>query len=194
VAVTVAGEEDAAATITPAPKALEIKGSTLLVEGLAAWIAARKAGKKEKVVNDKKRKMDDAPPAPPIEVKEFTCDWKPGCVVQLKGLNKDACDREAIRAVVDNEIPGLAEGAVYADYSRGQPDGAVRFSEPSEAITKLAAQINAGEVEVAGAKVESACVLEGDAEKAYWDNFIAFKNKQIRHKAEEKANKRQRRR
>ena len=41
-------------------------------------------------------------------------------------------------------------------------------------------------LEIAGAKLEDAILLEGDAEKKYWDDFIEFKKKQMRHRAEER--------
>ena len=75
---------------------------------------------------------------------------------------------------------------IYVDFSRGQKDGAVRFLV-SDKVADLCAKLGSGEVLVSGAKVESAHVLEGDAEIKYWDEFMAFKNKQMSHKRDEKS-------
>jgi hypothetical protein len=86
------------------------------------------------------------------------------------------------------------EKGIYADYSRGQTDGAIRFKEPSDSISALVTKLASGHVEIAGIKVESASILDGEEEQKYWANFIEFKNKQARHKAEEKASKKKSRR
>jgi hypothetical protein len=129
------------------------------------------------------------------EGRTFTFDWKPGCVIKLKGLS-GACDREAMLAMLakgmDIPVSEVMDKKVYADYSRGQPDGAIRFPDFDDSIAKLADRLKAGELEISDAKVEDAKVLDGDEEKEYWTNFIEFKNRQIRHKEEEKRNRRNR--
>ena len=161
------------------------------------------AASPERDGSNKKRKRDDddkddttesPPPPPPL----FTVDWKPGCVIQLKGLSTTDCDREAILDAAmtglgwntdkdgdNNEEENEKRKLLYADYSRGQPDGAIRFPEPSEDIAKLQTKLSSGELLIAGSKVGSAVVLRDDDEKQYWDNFITWKNKKLQHRAEE---------
>jgi hypothetical protein len=180
---------------------LTLGGNTLDVITLREWIDSKK--KINKQSNDagakpgpKKREREEVP-EPEIVVKEFTVDWKPGCVIQVKGLG-ESCDREAIRAAVAKGLEmteeETVEKGIYADYSRGQTGGAIRFNEPSDSISALVTKLASGDVEIAGAKVESASILEGEEEQKYWANFIEFKNKQARHKAEEKASKKKTRR
>lgn len=192
--------EKAAADLVgePPKKVLELKGTTLQVQKLRDWIDARKVEKPKNSNKDNggdnhnknsDSKQDDTKDAAAkrkheeIEVKVFTLDWKPGCVIELKGLDAETCDREALRETL-KDMPD-----VYADYSRGQTEGAIRFPEPSEKVKEFADKLQSGEVVVGGKKVESARVLDGEDEKAYWQKFIDFKNNQIRQKAEEKANK-----
>jgi La domain/RNA binding motif len=126
----------------------------------------------------------------------FTMDWKPGCVIALKGIaTTEPCDREgilsAVAAFLGTTVPEMkANKTVYVDYSRGQTEGAIRFSEPSESVEKLCAQLQSGEITIAGAKVESAVVLQGEAETAYWNNFIAFKTKQLQQRTDERSSSR----
>lgn len=169
----------------PPKRVLELKGQTLTVQKLRDWIDARKSEKPKKngKDDDKDDKKDNKRKSEEIEVKVFTLDWKPGCVIELKGLDAESCDREVLRETL-KEFPD-----VYADYSRGQTEGAIRFPEPSDKVQELADKLQKGDVEIGGKKVESARVLEGEEEKAYWQKFIDFKNNQIRQKAEEKANK-----
>jgi hypothetical protein len=194
--------EKAAADLVGEPpnKVLELKGNTLKVQKLRDWIDERKVDKPKNSrdkdsstnnggVKNSDSKHDDAKDGAAkrkheeIEVKLFTLDWKPGCVIELKGLDAETCDRETLRETL-KDMPD-----VYADYSRGQTEGAIRFPEPSEKVKEFAEKLQNGDVVVGGKKVESARVLDGDDEKAYWQKFIDFKNNQIRQKAEEKANK-----
>jgi len=130
-----------------------------------------------------KRKKENEP-----EVKTFTIDWKPGCVISLKGLAGE-CDREAILDAVSKglEMPleEVKELRIYADFARGQTDGALRFREPTDLIQKLAMKLSGDELKIAGEKVEAVKILEGKEESEYWEKFIEFKNKQIKHKMEE---------
>jgi len=182
-------------------KGLEIKGEKIVIKKLSDWIAAEKEiyrkkmeerGKnKEKEGDDKGEKSSDkrennekkrAKPAP--EPVQFTFDWKPGCVIELKGLDEKSCDRESIKAIAE-----LGSTSVWADYSRGQSDGAVRFSEPSDEIKKLAEKLNSGEVKIGDAAVGSARVLEGDDEKAYWKKWIEYKTKLLQQRQDERSGK-----
>ena len=125
----------------------------------------------------------------------FNFDWKPNCVIRLEGL-PDSCDREAILSAVATGL-GVDEEAVksrkiYADFSRGQTEGAIRFPDSDDAIPQLAQKLKSGDLEISSTKVGDARILEGEEEKKYWDDFIEFKNKQIRHKEEEKRQKKKR--
>jgi hypothetical protein len=174
-------------TTNAAKTTLELGGNTLEVILLKEYIGQRKKEKKGKKdtpdtngeANSKKRKADDKPA---VEIKEFKIDWKPGCVISIKGLSA-SCDREAIKDAVakglNTDDKELLDKGIYADYSRGQTQGAIRFSEPNDNIKELAEKMAKGEIEIAGTKLESAAVLEGEEEAKYWQAFIEFKNKQI---------------
>ena len=128
---------------------------------------------------------------------EYTVQWKPGCVIQIKGLPEE-CDREAISEAVAKGLEitsdAVKEQKIYIDYSRGCKDGAIRFNEPSDDIQSIANKLSSGDLLVKDTKVESVTVLEGEDEKKYWENFIDFKNKQIRLRSEERKRKRRKRR
>jgi RNA recognition motif-containing protein len=123
------------------------------------------------------------------ETPTFTVDWKPGCVIRLKGL-PETCDREAIleaiASALDISVTEVRARRIYADYSRGQTDGAIRFPEVADHIADVAKRVNDGDVQVGGEKISEATLLEGDEEKKYWEDFMEFKNKQIRHREEER--------
>jgi hypothetical protein len=148
------------------------------------------AGKKHGREEDEKAEEDNKE-----EIPTFKSDWKPGCVIKIKGL-PSACDREALLDMVakglEITVDQVKDRKIYVDYSRGQPDGALRFAEFADHITKTAASLKSGDLEISGAKVKDAFVLEGEEEQVYWKNFIEFKNKQIRHKEEEKQARRKR--
>lgn len=179
-------------TVEPKKK-LTVGDNTLEVVTMKEWLESKKKKKNVTPDSSKKRDRDE-----PVAFEELKIDWKPGCVVRLKGLNTEACDREAIRDAVCKAMGITEQGSkdlgIYADYSRGQTEGAIRFNEPGESIAELTAKLSSGDVEIAGAKVESASILEGDEESKYWADFIAFKNKQLKHRAEEKASKKRSRR
>lgn len=145
--------------------------------------------------NTNKRKSYDKKPEPPkTPFKPFEVDWKPGCVIQLKGLS-DTCDRESILETVGSilhlSMDDVKDKKIFADFSRGQTDGAIRFSVPDD-VPKVLEALKTKEI--AGSKVEAATVLEGDVEKEYWDKFIAFKNEQRKQQAEERSHKKRRNR
>jgi hypothetical protein len=127
------------------------------------------------------------------EVEKFTIDWQPGCVIKMKGLPEE-CDREAmmdaIAAGLDISVDDIKARKIYADYSRGQTEGAIRFPEKSDEIGKLANRLKEGEVKIKDTQVQEVVVLEGDEEKKYWEDFIEFKNKQRLQREEEKQEKR----
>mmetsp|Transcript_2183 Transcript_2183/g.3246 ORF Transcript_2183/g.3246 Transcript_2183/m.3246 type:complete len:373 (+) Transcript_2183:97-1215(+) len=179
-------------------KVLTLKGEDLKIVKLIDYIEFRKQRNKKKEEKGKSESNGAAENGkrdvgkrkePPIVVEKFEIDWKPGCVIEVKGLDKEKCDRESIKAAVEIE-----DNSMYADYSRGQSDGALRFSKPCDEIKQFAEKLNSGEIMIAGSKVESARVLEGEEEEAYWKKFIDFKNKQLQVRAEEAANKNKKRR
>lgn len=121
--------------------------------------------------------------------KKFKFDWKQGCVIRLTGL-PESCDREAILDAVskglDISAEKVMEDKIYADFSRGQDCGAIRFAEPTESVATLCSKLSSGDVEIADSKVKSAFILEGDEEKKYWDDFINFKTTQMRQRGNER--------
>jgi RNA recognition motif-containing protein len=186
-------EKAAAAALTlkegsevEARETLEIGGSKLTVMLLSEHVSTRKKEKeaREKTKSGKKRDRS----GDEKEIREFTCEWQPGCVIKVAGL-PEGCDREAILDAVAFQLNISVEEVkgrkVYADFSKGQTEGAIRFREPAD-VKEMADQLKNGELKVRGEKVKDAFILEGDIEKKYYDDFIAFKNKQIRHHEETK--------
>jgi hypothetical protein len=204
-------EKAAEATLTTkAGETLEPKEKLVVGEAksplevilLSEYVESRKKQKAESSEKngsaETSKKRDRAEEEDEVEksdVPTFTVDWKPGCVIQLMGL-PEACDREALLGAVakglEISLEDVKTRKIYADYSRGQNDGAIRFPEPDEAIAKLATSLKSGDLLVSETKVTDAHVLEGEDEEKYWRTFIEFKNKQIRHKEEEKQSRKKR--
>ncbi len=166
------------------------KSATELGVMLLSEFVASCKDKKEKR-GDKKRSKSE-PEADEKEIPKFTFDWKPKCVIKVKGL-PEGCDREAMLSAIGKGLDVSPEDVmarkIYVDYSRGQKDGAIRFPEPSDSVDELAKKLKAGELKILDAAVVDAALLEGDEEKKYWENFIEFKNKQAIQRAEEKKNR-----
>lgn len=186
-------------TVTPS-KILQLGGNTLSVMLLKDYIASRKSGKK----SDDKRKASDeieereeeTKAEDPVEVQgtAFVLDWKPGCVVSIKGIAEGNCDREgileAVAKALDTTVTDVkAKKSIYVDYSRGQTEGAIRFSEPSDSVKVLCDKLAAGDALIAGCKVASAAILHGDDEQSYWTKFIAFKSKQQQLRKNERSSR-----
>jgi hypothetical protein len=158
--------------------------------------AIRNRGGKNKKDKENKRKRDredkDGEYKKEDPVK-YVVDWKPGCVLKLKGLPEN-CDREALLDAMAEGLKTTVEEVrnqrIYADYSRGHSDGAIRFQEPSDTIADLVKKFNDGELKVMDGKVEETKILEGDEEKKYWDDFIEFKTKQMNNGRDKKRGKR----
>eukprot|EP00536_Pseudo-nitzschia_multiseries_P007185 jgi/Psemu1/324642/estExt_fgenesh1_pg.C_1660007 len=167
---------------------------------LSEHVAKRKEEKSNR--ETKKRSAPEsggaAKPEEEKDTPKFTFDWKPGCVIKVRGLPTE-CDREAMLAAIGKALDISADEVktrkIYVDYSRGQTDGAIRFPEQSDSIADVAKKLKDGELMILDAKVEDAAILEGDEEKKYWGDFIEFKTKQMIQRAEEKkrGNKRQKR-
>mmetsp|Transcript_22578 Transcript_22578/g.33771 ORF Transcript_22578/g.33771 Transcript_22578/m.33771 type:complete len:378 (+) Transcript_22578:195-1328(+) len=182
-------------------KVLTVKGTELRVKTMQQWLDKKKTkrdGQSPKAQNNNKEKSkkranaeaEEEEMKAQIEAIQFKLDWKPGCVISVKGL-PDNCDREMILAAVKSFM-GDGEITVRADYSRGQKDGAVRFDEPNEKISSLALELKEGKITIGEEKVQSASVLEGEEEKKYYDDYIAFRTKQMRMHAEEKLKRKKR--
>lgn len=148
--------------------------------------------KKHSESPNKKRKGREEEPEEDIEVKTFTFDWQPGCVVKLKGVPVD-CDREALLDMIatgmEITVEEVTDKKIYVDYSRGAKDGALRFPVHGDHIATICKNLAEGKLEIKGSKVEGARVLDGEEEKKYWEDFIAFKNKQIQQRVDEKRSK-----
>mmetsp|Transcript_18071 Transcript_18071/g.41330 ORF Transcript_18071/g.41330 Transcript_18071/m.41330 type:complete len:160 (+) Transcript_18071:3-482(+) len=149
--------------------------------------------RKEKKEKREEKKRSQPEPDEAKDIPKFTFDWKPNCVIKVRGL-PEGCDREAVLSAIgkglDISLEDVKSRKIYVDYSRGQKDGAIRFPEASDGVAALAKKLEAGELMILDAKVEDALVLEGDEEKKYWEEFIEFKNKQMIQRAEEKKNSR----
>ncbi|KAL3908930.1 MAG: hypothetical protein SGILL_008294 [Bacillariaceae sp.] len=160
---------------------------------LADYIDAirAKSGKHRKNKDNRKRDRDGDDKEE--EPAKYIVDWKPGCVIKLKGM-PETCDREALLDMMAEGLKTTVEEVrnqrIYADYSRGQSDGAIRFNEPSDSIADIVKKLNDGELKVMDTKVEETRILEGDEEKKYWDDFIAFKTKQMNNSHQKKKGRR----
>ena len=155
----------------------------LLSEHIAMRKENRKRGEQKK---RKQRELDQE-----TEKSKFTIEWKPNCVIKVSGL-PEGCDREAMLRTIskglDVSLEDIKARKIYVDYSRGQKDGAIRFPEQSDDVGEISKKLKTGELMIMDTKVEDAFVLEGEEETKYWDEFIAFKNKQMIQRAEEKKN------
>lgn len=144
--------------------------------------------------SDKKRSRDEKEEEDDTPLPTYKFDWNSGCVIRISGL-PEGCDRESLLEAVakglDVEVDEVKSRKIYADYSRGQTDGAIRFVEdPDKKVAVLAKKLKDGNIKISGEhKVGDAIVLEGDEEKKYWENFIEFKTKQIQEKEMEKRNR-----
>ena len=172
---------------------LTLGDAALTVRTLTDYVEERKALKDQdgdgSYANERKRNRHDNGDDEDAASAAFTVEWKPGCVIRLEGLPEN-CDREAILDSIakglDVTVDQVKDRKIYADFSRGQKDGAIRFID-SDNVAELCAKLASGDLTIAGAKVESAKVLEGEDEKKYWDEFVAFKKKQLSHKRDEKS-------
>lgn len=171
-------------------------GTELEVMLLSEYIENQKKERNEQLgrKESNKRSRDDDAPEEPQELPKFLLDWKPGCVIKLRGL-PESCTREAIIEMLslglDISVEEVKARKIYADYSRGQTEGAIRFPEPNDKIAILAKRLADGDLTIQDVKLEEAVILAGNDEEKYWTEFADFKTKQIQHKAEEKRMKQQ---
>jgi hypothetical protein len=135
---------------------------------------------------------DDNDNKDPHSAPKYTVDWKPSCVIKLKGV-PDGCDREAmlecLATGLGTDMDGVKSRKIYVDFSRGQQDGAIRFPEPSDCIAELAKRLKEGELKINDSKVEEVYILEGDEETKYWEDFMAFKTRQMVQRHDNKKHK-----
>ena len=178
-------------------KVLKVQENDLRVKTMQQWLDKKEKQREQRGgggggrnnTKAEKRKAEQEQDKAEIEAIEFKLDWKPGCVISVKGLPEN-CDREAIISAAKGFLGD--EITVRADYSRGLKDGAIRFDAPNDKISALATELQDGKVTVGGEKIDSATVLEGDDEKKYYDEYIAFRTKQMRINAEEKLKRKRR--
>jgi len=184
-------------------KVMKIGESELTVKTMQQWLDKRAAQRAAAPASGErkpdKRNRDNSESKGNIKIEEttaddveFKLDWKKGCVIVVKGM-PEGCDREKILEAVKSIIDDVQ---ARADYSRGDKDGKIRFNEPNEKIAELSSKLNDGSITIGGAKVESATILDGEDEEAYYKDYIAFRTEQMRQKAKEKndRNKRRKRR
>lgn len=153
--------------------------------------------KKQGSSPSKKRKESEDDAEDEEAVKTFTFEWQPGCVIRIKGV-PESCDREALLDMVAEgmsiSVEAVKDKKIYVDYSRGAKDGALRFPVHGEHIAAICTSLAEGKLKIQDTTVEGAQILEGDEEKKYWDEFIAFKNRQIQQRADEKRAKKKHKR
>lgn len=170
-------------------KVLKLGDNELTIKSMQKWLDKKAAEKPKgskhetKVGAKRAREEEDAKDKAEIEAIEFKLDWKKGCVVSLEGV-PDGCDREAILAAVKKYVAEDAEAR--ADYSRGNKDGKIRFNEPTDKIADFVSKLNDGSATLGESKIEKASILGGEEEEKYYADYIAFRTKQMREKAQEK--------
>lgn len=131
----------------------------------------RKAPELEKIKDSKKKKEqqkeDRLKQKQEAEEAYFKEQQVLGAVLHLKGLSGDN-SRESLKELFDNYAR-----VKYVDYSKGQTEGYVRFSEENEAKVALDKfkEANNGECVVKETKVECR-ILEGEEEQTYWRELI----------------------
>lgn len=180
------GEEEAKKE--GSPTVLELKGHKLVVERMKPQTRGQHNGNS----GQKKRPRDEADSSPQEEIKfePVVYEWEKGCVLSIGGLSPTDSDREAIREAVSGILgvsTNVRESGLYVDYNRGDSTGHLRLKEPMpEALKDLASKLNDGSVTIAGNKLASCQLLEGEEEEKYWRGFTEFLNNRKRMRLEEK--------
>ncbi|KAL7483990.1 hypothetical protein ACHAW6_009638 [Cyclotella cf. meneghiniana] len=187
---------------------LELKGNKLTVRKMTPLKCFQDIGKDKRSRDgdqkpqdgdnhktESKRKDEEDDKEVEVEFEPVIVDWEKGCVIALGGLKK--CDRESIREAV-SDILGVTKdvknSGLYVDYNRGDTVGKLRMKDASKSaeMKELVDKLSDGTVLIAGDKVESAKILEGEEEEEYWKKFIDFLNNRKRQREEEKAQSRKR--
>ncbi|KAL3782655.1 hypothetical protein HJC23_010164 [Cyclotella cryptica] len=184
---------------------LELKGNKLSVRKMKPLKCFAQDNGKEKRSRDDgdnaktvpKHKDEEEDKEPEVEFEPVTVDWEKGCVIALAGLSSEKCDRESIREAV-SVILGVTKdvktSGLYVDYNRGETVGKLRMKDVTKSaeMKELVDKLSDGTVLIAGEKVESAKILEGEEEEEYWKKFVDFLNNRKRQREEEKAQTRKR--
>ena len=170
---------------------------TLSVVRLQEYVdKLRSESNKKRKANDEASDDNDDKQDEEEELPTFTMEWKKNCVIKLEGL-AESCDREkmleAVAKGMDKDVQEVKDMRVYVDFSRGQTDGCIRFMDPAQ-VPDVLAKLKSGELHVAGAAVPTVCLLEGQEEEQYWQDFMDFKTKQMRQRHEEKKARRKKHR
>lgn len=176
-------------------KVLKLSDNDIKVKTMQAWLDKKEAQMKSKKDNrageKRARNEEKQKEKEEIEAIEFKLDWEKGCVVDVKGL-PEGCDREMIISTVKSFFGEDVDAR--ADYSRGDKDGKIRFNKPDDKIKEFASKLNDGSLTMGESKVENASLLEGEIEEKYYADYIAFRTKQMREKAQEKLSRQNKRR
>ena len=169
---------------------LKLSDEEIRVKTMQAWLDKKAAEKESKAGNKRAREEEQNKEKAEIEAIQFTLDWEKGCVIKMEGL-PDGCDREMIIAAVKSFFGEDVEAR--ADYSRGDKDGKIRFTKHDENINTFASKLNDGSITLGDAKITKASLLEGEEEEKYYADYIAFRTKQMREKAQDKFSRQKRR-
>lgn len=190
---------------TAIPKTiLELKGNKLTVEKMLPFKmfqnkdnGKNKRSRDEADIKDEGDDKDNEEDVQ-IEFEPITVEWEKGCVIALTGLNTERCDRESIREAVSDVLKvskDVKTSGLYVDYNRGGSEGKLRLKEVGKNLEmkELVEKLTDGSIVIAGEKVESAKILEGEEEEKYWEEYTKFVNNRKRQREEEKfANKKRR--
>jgi hypothetical protein len=179
---------------------LDLNDSKLTIERMLPLKMFQGKDGKNKRSREEDNEVQDKD-GPEVEIKvEFepvTLEWEKGCVISLTGLNNEKCDRESIREAVSDILKvskDVKTSGLYVDYTRGQTDAKLRLNDAGKGdlMKELVDKLSDGSVLIAGEKVASAKILEGDEETEYWNEFIKYLNDKKRQREEEKASKKRR--
>lgn len=207
----VEGFEKAKKDLIDGERTLVLKGKDLKVKAMQDWLnRGKKQNKDDNDEEEEDEKLND-------KDEDFT--YEKGGVISLKAVPDD-CSREAILEAIQpynhiwkialeeekekqKSLPPLAKRNVYIDYSRMQPNGAIRFTnacilDHRDKIKELAEKLKLGELKINDKAVGDAFVLEGVEEEEYWKKVVEFQKRRGVQKRKKnfrqgRGNKRQRR-
>lgn len=187
-------------------RALVLKGKDLKITTMADWLEWDKNNRSN---NYNKTERNDKKSDPEKLENEDVVSFEKGGVITLKGVPTD-CSRESILSAIQEfshiwKVPDdnveekvnqktltpLSKRNVFIDYSRNQPDGAIRFtnvciSEHKDKIAELANKLKLGEIKINHKAVEDASVLEGEEEEKYWKKVMEFQKMKNSHQKRKK--------
>lgn len=191
--------EDGDDEVKAEPKTvLELKGSKLDIEKmLPLRMFKNKDGNNKRSRDEDKADDNEAEEEIKVEFEPVTLDWEKGCVIAVTGLSTEKCDRESIREAVSDILKvstDVKTSGLYVDYTRGQSEAKLRLVEATKGaeMKELVDKLTDGSIVIAGEKVGSAKILEGEEEEEYWKGFIKFLNDKKRQRMEEKASNKRR--